>query len=644
LPDLFGAEPELPPAPPAPPPDGPGLFGAATPPPEAGPTLFGAAPEVPAPQKPVAYRVLARKYRPAGFDALIGQEGMKKVLTRAFDQGRIAHAWVLTGVRGVGKTTTARILARALNCLGADGDLTKPTITPCGACANCRAIADDSHPDVIELDAASNNGVDNVRELNQMVQYRPALARYRLIIFDEAHMLSQAAWNALLKTLEEPPGHTKFVFATTEIRKVPLTVLSRCQRFDLRRIPEETLAAHYADIAGLEGIAVEPAAIAMIARAADGSVRDGLSLLDQAIASAEEGHPVTAEAVRAMLGLADRLAMFDLFEDVMHGRLAEALRRFADQHDSGAEPLSVIEDLLTLTHFVTLARVEPRTLDRPSLPEAERSRGSALAKALPVPALARAWQMLLKGFSEVREASDRKAAAEMVLIRLAHAADLPSPAELVRRLTGEGAPQAAPGGPAPGGGGGLRAVAGGAPIAAAAPRPDAAPSGPAIAGLRDVVALARDRRDALLASQIAGAVHLIRLEPPLLEFRPAEGAPRDLSARIAALLSEATGARWTVAIGQAVGRPTLAAEDAARAANTRATVLNHPLVQAIMQTFPGATLETVHAASDAGPPPPDVDSTDVDAPDANPETHDSDPFGPDMADHGAFNEEIDPDA
>ena len=639
MPDLFGAESE-----PPPPPEGPGLFGEAPPP--AGPGLFGGSAE-PAPEGPpkvTAYRVLARKYRPAGFDALIGQEGMKRVLTRSFEQGRIAHAWVLTGVRGVGKTTTARILARALNCLGEDGQLTRPTITPCGVCANCRAIAEDSHPDVIELDAATHTGVDNVRELNQMVQYRPISARYRLIVYDEAHMLSASSWNALLKTLEEPPSHTKFVFATTEVRKIPLTVLSRCQRFDLRRIPEDTLAAHYAAIAEQEGIAVEPGAIAMIARAADGSVRDGLSLLDQAIASAEEGAPVSADSVRAMLGLADRAAVFELFEEVMGGRIAAALARFADQHEAGAEPLTVIEDLLTLTHFVTLARIEPRTLDRPSLTEAERSRGGALAKALPVPALARAWQMLLKGFAEVREASDRKAAAEMVLIRLAHAADLPSPAELVRRLQSGDAGSAPPASPPPasappGGGGGLRAVAGGAAVVAPppAPAPAAAATAP-VRSLRDVVALARDARDALLASQVMQAVHLIRLEPPLLEFRPGEHAPRDLSARIAALLSEATGTRWTVAIGQLQGDRTLAEQDALLAADRRAAVLAHPLVEAIMKTFPGAVLEAMHPAATAAPPPPDVDA----APETLPP--DADPFGDDAFTDPIDSEEPDPDA
>jgi DNA polymerase-3 subunit gamma/tau len=610
LPDLFGAEPE-----PEPPPAGPGLFGAASPPPDGGPGLFGGVAE-PAPEGPArvtAYRVLARKYRPENFDSLIGQEGLKRVLTRAFDQGRIAHAWMLTGVRGVGKTTTARILARALNCLGVDGTQDKPTINPCGVCANCRAILDDRHPDIIEMDAASKTGVDDVREIIEGARYRPVAARYKVTIVDEVHMLSKSAFNALLKTLEEPPPHQKFVFATTEIRKVPVTVLSRCQRFDLRRVPQETLAAHYSAIAAKEGIAVEESAIAMIARAADGSVRDGLSLLDQAIAAAEDAAPVTADSVRAMLGLADRIAVFDLFADVMQGRLSDALAKFAAQHDAGADPLTVIEDLLALTHMVTLFRVEPREADKPGLPEAERTRGQELAKALPVPALARAWQMLLKGFSEVKDASDRRAATEMVLIRLAHAADLPSPADLVRAL-GTGAPAAKPTpSQAPSGGGPsasmMRAVAGGAPVVAAAPAP--LPTNlPRDLGAIHALALARN--EPLLASQIANAVHLLRLEPGLLEFRPAAGAPRDLAGRLGALLGDATGLRWTVAIGTGAGQDTLNQQGATQDQALRARIRAHPTMAAILATFPGAAIELVRADAAVAPPP---DGAATDGPD-----------------------------
>ena len=621
----------------------------AAPPPAGGPGLFGGVAE-PAPEGPArvaAYRVLARKYRPENFDALIGQEGLKRVLTRAFEQGRIAHAWMLTGVRGVGKTTTARILARALNCLGADGTQDQPTINPCGVCANCRAILDDRHPDIIEMDAASKTGVDDVREIIEGARYRPVAARYKVTIVDEVHMLSKSAFNALLKTLEEPPPHQKFIFATTEIRKVPVTVLSRCQRFDLRRVSQETLAAHYAGIAAKEGIAVAAEAIAMIARAADGSVRDGLSLLDQAIAAAEEGTPVSAEAVRDMLGLADRIAVFDLFADVMHGRMPEALERLAAQHDAGADPLTIMEDLLALTHMVTLFRADPREADKPGLPEAERTRGRELAAALPVPALARAWQMLLKGFAEVREASDRRAAAEMVLIRLAYGANLPSPADLVRALGPQGgaapaAPTPAPPGASGGPGSALRAVAGGAPAPQALPVAQAAPipalATPAPRDLRAIHALALSRGEALLASQVASGLHLVRLEPGLLEFRPAPGAPRDLAPRLGKLLSEATGMRWTVAIGTTAGADTLYQQDAATEQKLREKIRAHPTVAAIMATFPGAAIELVQ--HDAPAPPPDGAATDAsaDAPEADPfpaSLLDGEPPDPDASDPDA---------
>ncbi|MCK6452657.1 MAG: DNA polymerase III subunit gamma/tau, partial [Alphaproteobacteria bacterium] len=404
------------------------------------------------------YRVLARKYRPSNFAELIGQDAMVRILKNAIATGRIAHAFMLTGVRGVGKTTTARIIARALNCIGPDGK-GGPTIDPCGTCANCTAIAEDRHVDVIEMDAASRTGVDNIRDLTDGVRYKPVSARYKVYIVDEVHMLSPAAFNALLKTLEEPPPHVKFVFATTEIRKVPVTVLSRCQRFDLRRVDHETLSAHFAAIAAREGIAIEPAAIALVARAADGSVRDGLSLLDQAIALG--GDRIDEARVRDMLGLADRVVVFDLFEQVLRGRLAEALDRLGELYRAGADPAVVIEDLLGLTHWLTRVKLAPEAADRPDVPEAERTRGKAMAEALPMALLTRAWQLLLKGLRETQNAPSPIQAAEMVLVRLAYAADLPSPADLVRELGDAAqAPQAPPppgsgmprGAPSPGGG------------------------------------------------------------------------------------------------------------------------------------------------------------------------------------------------
>src|SRR5271166_5733139 len=457
----------------APPPEGPGLFGDSA----------------SAPEHAVPYRVLARKYRPTSFNDLIGQEAMVRILRNAFATGGVAHAFMLTGVRGVGKTTTARIIARALNCTGPDGT-GGPTADPCGVCPDCVAILADRHPDVVEMDAASRTGVDDVREIIEATRFRPLQARTKVFIIDEVHMLSRNAFNALLKTLEEPPPHVKFVFATTELRKVPITVLSRCQRFDLRRVRVAELTSHFTAIAEREGIAAEPAAIETIARAADGSVRDGLSLLDQAIAQAAEG-AVTAGAVADMLGLADRQAVLDLLEAALRGRPAEALAITERLHEHGADLGTTLADLLELVHTLTRLKTIPELRDSPDLPEAERTRGAAMADAAPMPVLARAWQILLKGTTEVEGAPDRRAAAEMVLIRLCYAADLPTPGDLVRQLS-QPAQDASPAPPrAPSADtGGARAVAGGGMVTAAAPSP-ALP-----ATFRDVVALAATHREA----------------------------------------------------------------------------------------------------------------------------------------------------
>src|SRR5579863_5173290 len=378
-----------------------------------------------------AYRVLARKYRPSVFAELIGQEAMVRTLENAIATGRIAHAFILTGVRGVGKTTTARIIARALNCVGPDGK-GGPTASPCGVCEPCRAIADDRFVDVMEMDAASRTGVDEIRELTDGVRYKPVAARFKVYIIDEVHMLSKNAFNALLKTLEEPPGDVKFVFATTEIHKVPITVLSRCQRFSLRRVPVDLLVEHYARITKLEGVNAQPAAIALIARAADGSVRDGLSLLDQAIALG--GDAIAESAVREMLGVADRGLVFDLFEIVLKGDAHGALELMSALYQGGADPLMVLQDLLELTHFVTRLKTLPSAGEGDPAFEGERLRGLALAQKLDVPALARAWQMILKGIAEVQSAPSPLQAVEMVLVRLAYVAELPVPGELVRQL------------------------------------------------------------------------------------------------------------------------------------------------------------------------------------------------------------------
>ena len=558
-------------------------------PPQEGGGFFGD--PAPLPVAAVPYRVLARKYRPSTFDDLIGQEAMVRILRRAFAQGRIAHAWMLTGVRGVGKTTTARIIARALNCIGPDGQ-GGPTADPCGTCPNCVAILADRHPDVIEMDAASNTGVDDVREVIDATRYRPLQARYKVFIIDEVHMLSRNAFNALLKTLEEPPPHVKFVFATTEIRKVPITVLSRCQRFDLRRISIAELTELFARISGKEGVTAEPAALDLIARAADGSARDGLSLLDQAIAQSGGGDaPVTGADTADMLGLADRNAVFDLIEAVVAGQTEAALAITDRAHERGADLGVMLGDLLDLTHTLTRLKTVPGLADGSDLPEMERVRGAGLAERLSVPVLGRLWQMLLKGTGEVETASDRRAAAEMVLIRLCYTADLPTPGDLVRRLSDPAAPPR-PSSPTPlppSDGGGMRAVAGGGAVLQAAPAVSTAPQ---LRSFRDVVALVAHDQP-VLHGHLLHSVHLVRFAPGIIELRPQPAAPRDLAASLGRLLLEATGTRWTIALSQGEGDDTLAHQGLAADTARRGVAAEHPLVRAILDAFPGATIERV---------------------------------------------------
>jgi len=559
-----------------------------------------------------AYRVLARKYRPKNFEELIGQDALVRTLRNAIQSGRIHQAYMLTGVRGVGKTTTARIIARALNCVGPDGK-GGPTISPCGACEQCVSIAQDRNVDVIEMDAASNTGVDNIREIIDSVRYAPAGARYKVYVIDEVHMLSKGAFNALLKTLEEPPPHVKFVFATTEIRKVPVTVLSRCQRFDLRRVDQSTLVGHFGRIAEKEGVPVEPEALALVARAADGSVRDGLSLLDQAIALG--GGTVTAVQVRDMLGLADRTLIVDLFENALTAKPADALAILDDLHKRGADPIVITQDLLDLTHFLTRAKVVPGTGEDNSVPEAERTRGVDLAQRLGMPALAKAWQILLKGLGEVQQAPVPMQALEMVVIRLAYAADLPNPADLIRRLQQEGGDMGAPRGPSGGGGGGggvhasggapVMAVVGGgrAAMAQAAPQHQvhARASEPAADAalepmpqtFREVVELFQKRKEPILQGNLHSLVHLVRFEPGLIEYRPESMAQQNLSGRVSQLLTEWTGKRWMVSVSGAPGEPTLAEQERAAKNREREEAAAHPVVQAVLTAFPGAKIEAV---------------------------------------------------
>jgi len=570
-----------------------------------------------APAKPAAYRVLARKYRPQDFTGLIGQDALVRTLRNAFAAGRIAHAFMLTGVRGVGKTTTARIIARALNCIGPDGKRTAPTIDPCGVCEPCIAIAESRHVDVQEMDAASRTGIDDIREIIEGTRYAPASARYKVYIVDEVHMLSKQAFNGLLKTLEEPPPHVKFIFATTEIRKVPVTVLSRCQRFDLRRIDSELLMSHLAAIAAKEAIAIEPAALAALARAAEGSVRDALSLLDQAIAhhADETAGAISADSIRRMLGLADRGGVLDLFEKLMGGEIAAALALLKEMYDAGADPLVVIQDLLETTHFLTRVKVAPGAEGFFDGGSAEAARAVTLAGKLAVASLTRAWQMLLKGLLEVRDAANPYPAAEMALIRLAYAADLPPTEQLVRNLRDSeksgGSPAAAPAPSPRGPGSSPRAQTATRPAEESRPREIAPPTAAAppaveLRSLDDVVALAKTKGARILATQLETNVHLVSLERGRIEFRPGRGAPGSLASDLSQRLRDWTGERWIVTLASEGGAPTIAEQRQAAERAKKDAVSQSPFVRAVLDAFPGAEIVAVREREEEPlPPPPD---------------------------------------
>jgi DNA polymerase III subunit gamma/tau len=550
-----------------------------------------------------AYRVLARKYRPQRFAELIGQEAMVRTLTNAIATGRIAHAFILTGVRGVGKTSTARILARALNCVGPDGK-GGPTAAPCGVCDPCRAIAEDRHVDVIEMDAASRTGVDDIRELTEGVRYRPVSARYKVYIIDEVHMLSKNAFNALLKTLEEPPPDVIFIFATTEIQKVPVTVLSRCQRFSLRRVPVEQLIAHYQNVADAEKIAIAPMALALIARAADGSVRDGLSLLDQAIALAA-GTMIDEATVRDMLGIADRHLVFDLFETVLKGDAPNALRQLEALYDGGADPVLVLQDLLELAHFLTRLKLTPAAGENDPTLSGARERGLPLAEKLGMPVLTRTWQMLLKGITEAQVAPSPLEAAEMVLVRLAYVAELPPPGDVVKAASEGREPPAAT---APRGPSATAAVpttvnrGTGAVSARAVPQPQGAPNAaPSPTSFREVLEMFEERKEAILRAHLYAHVHLVQFEPGRVQLRLDPAAPRDLVNRVAQKLSEWTGQTWLVGVASEGGQPTLKQQDEAREHSIRGEAARHPLVRAVLDAFPGARIEAVRDVAPAVP-------------------------------------------
>ncbi|CAI3922933.1 DNA polymerase III subunit gamma/tau [Commensalibacter papalotli (ex Botero et al. 2024)] len=570
-----------------------------------------------------SYRVLARKYRPQNFDDLIGQEALVRTMRNAFAMGRVAHAFMLTGVRGVGKTTTARIIARALNCVGEDGQ-GGPTADPCGVCPNCKAILADRHPDVLEIDAASHTGVDDVREIIEGSRFRPLQARMKVYIIDEVHMLSRNAFNALLKTLEEPPEQVTFIFATTEIRKVPVTVLSRCQRFDLRRVPQEQLQDHFAKLAELEHVSIALEAINLIARAADGSVRDGLSLLDQAIAQkdGQEGAGlIEASTVSEMLGFADRALVFDLFKAMMGGKPDKVLELTDQAYATGADLGVLLTDLLDLVHLLSRMKAVPTLQKSAELSELERVQGGELADKLSVPVLGRTWQMLLKGTNEVDMAPNRKAAVEMVLIRLCYVSDLPSPDELIKQMKNEGgSPQGNNNKPhissssssgstasSPVQGDGdtfLYAVGQNSSVSSGYPQADVmqAVGVPAVQEVetlpekitwqswREVVVFVKEKQERLLHAHLRNLVHLVKFAPPTIEIRVEDKAPNNLAQQLSKLLNTYSNQRWTIVLSQHQGEPSLMEQESLQAEADLKEVGQDPFILGILEIFPGARL------------------------------------------------------
>ncbi|MGQ0443973.1 MAG: DNA polymerase III subunit gamma/tau [Beijerinckiaceae bacterium] len=557
-------------------------------------------------RKRAAYRVLARKYRPARFEDLIGQDAMVRTLSNAFDLDRIHQAYVLTGVRGVGKTTTARILARAFNyeasARAGRPAVTRPTIHMPELGVHCQAIIESRHVDVIEMDAASHTGIDDVREIIESARYKPVMARTKVYIIDEEHMLSKQDFNGLLKTLEEPPDHVKFVFATTEIEKVPVTVRSRCQRFDLRRVDAGVLTGFLASICAKEAVAIEDEALRLIARAAEGSVRDALSLLDQAIAHGGGAGAIGPEALQSMLGLAGRGRIVDFFEVLMRGQMAEALSIMKELHDFGADPSEVLAELAEFIHLVTRLKLVPDAAQDASLTPEERTRGQRFAQELSMQVLTRAWQLLLKGLREVKDSPRPLAAADMVLVRIGFAAGLPAPDEVLRKLamtpsgeTREGSRRHDPGGGAPEP----------APIASSTngvappPRENTGASSMALSRFEDVIALAARHRDIQMKIALERDVRLVRFEQGHIEFSAAPSASPQLAQTLARRLQEWTGSRWMVAISSTPGAPTFREQEDAKAAAALSGVRAEPLVQSVLAAFPGAEIAGVRACETA---------------------------------------------
>ena len=554
--------------------------------------------------KVAPYRVLARKYRPSRFEDLIGQEPMVRTLANSFASGRIHQAYILTGVRGIGKTTTARILARAFN-YSLPGRVDRPSIDMPELGVHCQAIIESRHIDVIEMDPASHSAIDDVREIIENARYRPQTARTKVYIIDEVHMLSKAAFNGLLKTLEEPPEHVKFLFATTEIEKVPITVRSRCLRFDLRRIETGLMTRHLEGICRAEGVAFEPDALPLIARVAEGSVRDALSLLDQAIAHGAEGG-VQVASIRAMLGLSDRGHIIDLFELAMKGDLQPALALMDELYSAGADPGQVLIELAEFSHFVTRLKLAPKGIDDPTIGEDERRRGAEFAQKLGLGPLTRAWQILLKGVQDVKDSPRPLASAEMALIRLGYAADLPSPEDALRKLAeaADAAPRIAPQAPPPRGpaasGSALRAVAQASPAPPVA-RSVAAVASPSVrlARFEDVVALARAKRDIQLQAALESDVRLVRFEAGRIEFSLTEGASPQIAQTLSRRLQEWTGERWMITLVAGSKAPTLRENAEAREQQRLSGVAANPLVRKVMARFPGAQIVQVRSPDGA---------------------------------------------
>ena len=554
------------------------------------------------------YQVLARKYRPETFADLIGQDAMVRTLKNAFEADRIAQAFIMTGIRGTGKTTTARIIAKGMNCVGTDGQ-GGPTTAPCGVCEHCTAITEGRHVDVLEMDAASRTGVGDIREIIDSVHYRAASARYKIYIIDEVHMLSTSAFNALLKTLEEPPAHVKFIFATTEIRKVPVTVLSRCQRFDLRRIEPEVMLAHLRKVSDAEGAEITDEALSLITRAAEGSVRDALSLLDQAISHG--AGETAADQVRAMLGLADRGRVLDLFDMIMSGDAAGALTELSAQYADGADPMAVLRDIAEITHWISVIRITPEAADDPTVSPDERARGRAMAGKLAMPVLTRMWQMALKALEEVANAPNAMMAAEMAVIRMTHVADLPTPGDLVAKLKDAEPPAPSPGGRGSGSGRseGARAVAersvavsspGGATASGSqtvlAQAPDSALA--RFPTFQHVVDLIRANRDVKLLVEVESAVRLVSYQPGRVEFEPGPNAARDLAQRLGSRLQAWTGVRWAISVAGSGGQPSIAEARDAEKVRLKEAASELPIVAAILSAFPKAEIGELKTADD----------------------------------------------